>query len=94
MNRFKSNLGPNVGDIICWVTRPSWAGSPKLATHPKWFRPWPSEAGSRMTVQDLREKSIVGKISKSWKDGDLEIGRITIYVKERTLVNPKGSTCI
>ena len=47
-----------------------------------------------MAVQDLREKSIVEKVSKPWKDGDLEIERITICVKARTLVNPKGSTYI
>ncbi len=43
-----------------------------------------------MAVQDLWEESIVGKISKSWKDGDLEIERITICVKARTLVNPRS----
>ena len=47
-----------------------------------------------MAVQDLREESIVEKVSKSWKDGDLEIRRLMICVKERTLVNPKDSTCI
>ena len=29
-----------------------------------------------MAVQDLREESIVEKVSKSWKDGDLENGRV------------------
>ena len=47
-----------------------------------------------MAVYDLRKKSIIKKVSKPWKDGDLEIARVTICVKERTLVNPKDSTYI
>ena len=47
-----------------------------------------------MAVSHLRKESIVEKVSKPWKDGDLEIARVTICVKERTLVNPKDSTCI
>ncbi len=47
-----------------------------------------------MAVYDFRKESIIKKVSKLWKDGDLEIARVTICVKERTLVNPKDSTCI
>ena len=47
-----------------------------------------------MAAYDFRKESIIEKVSKPWKDGDLEIVRVTICIKERTLVNPRDSTCI
>ena len=47
-----------------------------------------------MAVQDLLKVSIVENVSKPLEDSDLEIASITICVKERTLINPKDSTCI
>ena len=47
-----------------------------------------------MAVYGFRKESIIKKVSMLRKGGDLEIARVTICVKERTLVNPKDSTCI
>ena len=47
-----------------------------------------------MAVYNFRKESTTEKVSKLWKGGDLEIVRVTICKKERTLVNPRDSTYI
>ena len=76
------NLGPNVGDIICWVTRPSWAGSPNQAIHLSVVR--------ALAWQDRR---LYGGLQlpeglEALEDGDLEIVKVTVCRKESTLVKP------